>query len=210
MILNHTNTHNALYILADAMHFHAEQLVERLQNYIAVNMELFLDSGMLDDIPLALVEQLSKFAQEKQVEKSSISRSSILAQRALEAHAEWLALQDIPSTIHRSTHLPSRKSLTNVKSSPPGASRKMTRLPTSPPQSPNIQAERTIRRPPSGDDIFVMDDADVLPSLNLDQPQPTTPKSKGSNAFASSSPIWKAPSVPRYLESIALGFAIIN
>jgi hypothetical protein len=170
VILNHVNIYNALYILADAMHFHAEQLAERLQSYISVNMEHFLDSGMLDDIPFALVEQLSKFAQQKQVEKSSISRSNILAQRALEAHAEWLALQDIPST-----HLPSRKFLTNVNLSPPVPSKRTPRLPTSTPQSPSIHPERTIRRPSSGDDIFMMDDADSLPSFNLDQPQPTTP-----------------------------------
>jgi hypothetical protein len=192
------------------MHFHAEQLAERLQSYIAVNMELFLDSGMLDDIPLALVEQLSKFAQQKQVEKSSISRSNILPQRALEAHAEWLALQDIPSTVHRTTHLPSRKSLTNVNLSPPVPSKRTPRLPTSPPQSPSIHPERMIRRPPSGDDIFVMDDADSLPSLNLDQPQPTTPKSKSSDVSAGPSSIWKAPSVPRYAEFITLDFVVVN
>jgi inhibitor of Bruton tyrosine kinase len=209
VILNHTSIYNALYILADATHLHAEQLAERLQSYVTVNVEAFLDGGMLDDVPHALVEQLSQFAQQKQVEKSSISRSNILAQRALETHAEWLALQDIPSTIHRPTHLPSRKSLTNVNLSPPGPSRK-TRLPVSPPQSPNIQPERTIRRPPSGDDIFVMDDADAPPSFSLDQPQPTTPTSKCSNAVASLSPIWKAPSVPRYVQFITLNFTVIN
>lgn len=197
VILNHTNVYNALFILADATHLHAEQLAERLQSYMTVNMELFLDGGMLDDIPLPLVEQLSRFAQQKQVEKSSISRSNILAQRALVLHAEWLALQDIPSTIPRSTHLPSRKSLTTIKLSPPGPCRRAPRLPLSPPQSPSIQPERTIRRPPSGDDIFMMDDADAFPSLSLDQPQLTTPNWKSSNTVANQSPIWKAPSVPR-------------
>lgn len=177
---------------------------------MTVNMELFLDGGMLDDIPLPLVEQLSRFAQQKQVEKSSISRSNILAQRALVLHAEWLALQDIPSTIPRSTHLPSRKSLTTIKLSPPGPCRRAPRLPLSPPQSPSIQPERTIRRPPSGDDIFMMDDADAFPSLSLDQPQLTTPNWKSSNTVANQSPIWKAPSVPRYVESIPSGLFVIN
>jgi inhibitor of Bruton tyrosine kinase len=175
---------------------------------MTVNMEVFLDGGMLDDIPHVLVEQLSRFAQQKQVEKSSISRSNMLVQRALETHAEWLALQDIPSTIHRSTHLPSRKSLTNVNLLPAGP-RKRT-LPISPPQSPSIHPERTIRRPPSGDDIFVMDDADASSSSNLDQAQPPTPSSKGSNVVAASSPIWKAPRIPRYVVLNSLDFIVIS
>lgn len=204
IILKHTNIYNALYILADATHFHAEQLAERLQSYLTVNMELFLDGGMLDDIPIALVEQLSRFAQRQQVEKSSISRSNILAQKALESHAEWLALQDIPSVILRSTHLPTRKSFTNVKSSPPGPNRRTPRPPTSPPQSPSIRPEKGIRRPPSDDDIFVMDDTDAFPLLTLDQ-SPTTQNSKTSNAATGSSFIWKAPSMPRCAHSAILG-----
>lgn len=210
MVLRHANVYNALYILAEATHLHAEQLAERLQCYLTVNMELFLDSGMLDDIPAALVKLLSRFARQKQVEKSSISRSNILAQKAMTAHAEWLALQDIPSTIVRTTHPSSRKSFTNVKLSPSGHSRKTPRPPISPLQSPIIQPARTIRRHPSGDDIFTMDDADALPPLILDQPQYSTPGSTSSNVVANPSPVWKAPSVPRYVEHIILGFFVTN
>jgi len=173
-------------------------------------MELFLDSGMLDDIPVALIEQLSQFAQQKQIEKSSISRSNVLTRRALETHTEWLALQDIPQTILRSTHLPSRKPSINVKSSPPRPSRRTLQPPTSPQPSPNIQPQQVLRRHPSGDDIFAMDDPDVPSSLSLDQPQHTTRNSKSSNAVANPSSIWKAPSVPRCVRFITLGFLVTN
>jgi hypothetical protein len=201
VVLKHANVYNALYILAEATHLHAEQLAERLQCYLIVNMELFLDSGMLDDIPAGLVKLLSRFAQQKQVEKSPISRSSILAQKAMKIHAEWLALQDVPSTIVRTIHLSSRKSLTNVKLSPSGHSRKTLRPPISPLQSPIIQPAKSIRRHPSGDDIFTMDDADA-PSLSLDQPPYSIMGSKSSNIVANLPPVWKAPSVPRYVEHI--------
>ncbi|RDB25530.1 BTB/POZ domain-containing protein 1 [Hypsizygus marmoreus] len=199
VILQYTNIQNACYVLADATYLHAQQLTERIQSLIAVNMELFLDSGMLDDIPISLVKELAQFIRAKQEEKSPISRSGRLTNEAMEKHADWLALQDIPTTIPRSNHVALRKGSANLQLSP--SNKKTPRLgpSSSPHPSPSIRPQRVIRRPPSGDDIFAMDDADVPVSLSTEQlPQASLSLPKTQNiGVVSSSPVWKAPSIPR-------------
>jgi hypothetical protein len=54
--LAHCNLDNACSILEDATYYHIEPLVERLQEYIATNMEAFLESHMLDEISDILVK----------------------------------------------------------------------------------------------------------------------------------------------------------
>lgn len=114
VILQHANIHNACFILAEATHLHAQQLIDRIQSFITVNMELFLETGMLDDFSTALVKQLTEFSQAKQTEKYPITRSSHLINEALIKHADWLALQDIPMPISRSSHAISRKESVNL------------------------------------------------------------------------------------------------
>jgi hypothetical protein len=104
VILEYLNIHNACYILSDATHYHATQLVESVQGYMTANMESLLESRMLDDMPYALVKQLAKFARQQQLEKSPFSRSGVFVEKAMEKHAEWLKLQDIPEPIVASHH----------------------------------------------------------------------------------------------------------
>ncbi|KAF8071818.1 hypothetical protein FPV67DRAFT_1482821 [Lyophyllum atratum] len=196
VIIQHANIHNACFILADATHLHAVQLTERIQNFITVNMELFLETGMLDDIPVALVKQLAQFARQKQTEKSPVSRSEQLVQAALTQHADWLALQDIPAPISRSNRAISRKESATLKLTPRAGPS------GSPHHSPSIRPDRAIRRPPSNDDIFAMDEADVPPSLIPDHSQNPLLVAGAQNITASAAhvsptPVWKAASTPR-------------
>ncbi|KAF5382168.1 hypothetical protein D9615_004464 [Tricholomella constricta] len=191
VILRHTNVYNACFVLADATHLHAQQLIERIQSFITVNMELFLETGMLDDIPESLVKQLAFFARNKQAEKSPISRSDRLINEALTKHADWLALQDIPVPIARSSHTISRKESAALGLTPRGGS-------SGPPhQSPSIRPHRVIRRPPSNDDIFAMDDGDVPLSLIADHSQAMDPLAKPQSTTPVPTPAWKAASTPR-------------
>ncbi|KAG5636401.1 hypothetical protein H0H81_008175 [Sphagnurus paluster] len=170
VILQHANIHNACFILADATYLHAQQLIERMQSFIAVNMELFLETGMLDDIPIALVKQLAQFVRAKQAEKATVSRSNELINNALGKHAEWLAEQDIPAPYSR---------VNGASISRKTSSAKLKTL--GPSMHPHPQ--RAIRRPPSNDDIFAMDD-ESNSSPAAKQPRPAAP-------------VWKAPSTPR-------------
>ncbi|KAG6862478.1 hypothetical protein C0995_000024 [Termitomyces sp. Mi166 len=193
VILQHVNVHNACFILADATHLHAEQLIDRIQNFITVNMELFLETGMLEDMPPHLVKQLAQFAEQKQMEKSPISRSDIVVNMALEKHADWLALQDFPVPLGRQSQGISRKESASLKSNRPGSN-------SAPQQSPNIQPP--LRRPPSTDDIFAMDEADTLPPRTTDHPLPLTSLAGSSTqspalATPTPTPVWKAASAPR-------------
>lgn len=186
MILNHLSLNNACFILSDATYLHAEQLIERLQNYITVNMELFLTTGMLDDIPTHLVKHLAQFVRQKQAEKSPVSRSNCLALEAMVAHADWLALQDIPHPIPRA-NVSSRKRSFHFKSSPTGPSPLLPRpvIGDIPHYNPSTRPQGAIRRPQSSEDMFVMDDTDMVLSSINPAPRP---------------PVWKAPSKPRYVK----------
>ncbi|KAG5646993.1 hypothetical protein DXG03_001717 [Asterophora parasitica] len=186
VVLQHTNVHNACFVLADATHLHAQQLIERIQSFVAANMELFLESGMLDDIPTFLVKQLAQFTRIKQAEKFPMSRSGELIHEALAKHADWLALQDIPGPIVRPNHPPQisrRESQGTLKQTPRGGPNS-----GSPHPSPSVRPQRVIRRRPSNDDIFTMDDADV-PHIQ-ETIAPVTPTKVPA-------PVWKAASTPR-------------
>ncbi|KDQ06630.1 hypothetical protein BOTBODRAFT_245013 [Botryobasidium botryosum FD-172 SS1] len=101
-ILKYVNVTNVCPILANAMHFHASQLVQSLQSYMAKNMECLLECRLLDGAASGMIKQLSEYVRVQQAEKHPISRSNTLGEQALRNNAEWLALQDIPQPIIRS------------------------------------------------------------------------------------------------------------
>jgi len=51
---------------------------------------------MLEDLDPWIMRQLCEYIRGAQMEKSFVSRSNSLANEALQKHAEWLALQDMP------------------------------------------------------------------------------------------------------------------
>ncbi|KAJ6502123.1 hypothetical protein C8R45DRAFT_1190437 [Mycena sanguinolenta] len=194
VILKWTDINNACYILADAAHFHAQQLVETIMGYMTANMETLLESRMLDDLAPALIKQLSKFVAKKQKEKSPKVRSNLMVDRAMAIHGDWLALQDIPEVIVPSSRFPGRR---DAPTSPTSAKRRRSgtaSLTNSPviaaqtsttPHSPKVQSSN-----PAIDDIFEMDDTELAlpaPSIPTTDPVPST----------STAPVWKPSSTPR-------------
>ena len=161
---------------------------------MTANMESLLESRMLDDMPHALVKQLAKFTRQQQLEKSPFSRSGVFVEKVMEKHAEWLKLQDIPESIVASHKTGPRKeaAVSRVKLSPPGSSSGSSKKSVEPVERPNpATPQRALRRPPSGDDVFLMDEpespgAESMP-LTPQAPPPTSP------------PVWKAATVPRYV-----------
>ncbi|KAG6821309.1 hypothetical protein H0H93_000170 [Arthromyces matolae] len=183
VILQHVNVNNASFILADATHLHALQLIDRIQNFITVNLELFLETRILDDIPPFLVKQLGEYARQKQKEKAPISRSDFLVTEAMERHADWLAPQDFPVPLGRTSQ--SRKDPAYSKASRAGIN-------VTPQPSPNLQPQRGLRHPPSNDDIFALDDIPSLPAPAV------SPMNLGIvTASPAPTPVWKAASAPR-------------
>lgn len=201
VILDYSNINNACYVLADATYFHAQQLVERLQAYMAVNMEVLLESHMLDDLAPALVKQLAQFVRREQAERAPVSRTNRLGSAALVKQAEWLALQDIPEAIvpaaHRAARVPVRKDA--VGASGPGPVRRAGKasLVGSLQGGPGVgpAAAAGPRPPPAHDDIFAMDDVDgpVPVAIGVDHSVRPSPGPLETKPGA----VWKAPSAPR-------------
>jgi hypothetical protein len=195
ILLKHTNIANACYILADATHYNSPSLVECLHGYIAANLETFLENHMLDDLPVDLIKRLAEFIRMKQLEELPVSRSGRIVELAMQKHSEWLAQQDIPQPIVHPVRYGLHKA--SPKLSPPSPGRKLHRQPSglgSPLPSPLMRPQAPGRFPPSGDDIFVMDESDPLPALNLDQIKPSSMKQE-----AGLSSVWKPSTAPRFV-----------
>ncbi|KAJ6618827.1 hypothetical protein B0H10DRAFT_2028138 [Mycena sp. CBHHK59/15] len=183
VILRWTDINNVCYILTDASHFHALQLVESIQGYMTANMETLLESRMLDDLTPALIKQLSTFVSKRQAEKSPKSRSNFLVEKAMAIHGDWLALQDFPEPIIPSARFPARRESAQLSPDPSKQTFRRRSTTASLPNSPVITAQASSA---PTDDIFEMDDADSIPPPATPLPAP-----------AMSTPVWKASSAPR-------------
>ncbi|KAF8174215.1 hypothetical protein BJ912DRAFT_1147572 [Pholiota molesta] len=173
VILQQTNIGNACYILADATHYRIQPLIAKLQEYICVNLETFLECRILDEIPYALVKQLSKFTRQRQTDKSPFSRGDAYIKTVLDKHAEWLALQDLPQPTLRHTNT-FRKEVSSARLPPVTPIKKSISSTSS---ASGVASSHTLRRPPSGDDIFLMDEPELQ---------------SGSNRPSDTNPVWKA------------------
>ncbi|KAF8264440.1 hypothetical protein EI94DRAFT_1738425 [Lactarius quietus] len=159
ILVEYLTINNISAIYMEAASLHCEQLMDRLHQYMSVNMETLLEARLLDDLPPRLVRQLSSAVREHQAAKSPFSRMQLPINLAAAVHArhEWLAEQDIPGPIVRSQ-----------QKSQPKESPKMSRkssLPTSPGSKPTLV--RTPLLSNTGEDLFAMDEA-LFPPLNLD------------------------------------------
>ncbi|KAN0088318.1 hypothetical protein V8E55_005375 [Tylopilus felleus] len=74
IVLKYLNAYNVCCLLTDAIN--AVDLVDRIQTYMIANIEMLLESRILDDLDPRVFDKLKR--------------------AALEKHKEWLALQDIP------------------------------------------------------------------------------------------------------------------
>ena len=179
IILCFLNINNACSILSDASHYSMSQLVASIHEYLAQNLETFLEGRMLDDLPMNLIRQFAEFVRGRQAQKLPVTRSGKMVDKALETWKDWLALQDIPQFI-----IPGRNVLHNqIRHSPKVSPEDISQAPKrnqhltagqlpasySPPQDlripitpPSAPVRGTVENVP--DDIFVMDD---IPPLSI-------------------------------------------
>jgi len=98
-------------VITEATHFHVMPLMERVHQYMAINLETLLESNILDVLEPRLVKQLASFIVNRQNEKLPHRVSTMMVD--LRAYAGWLATQDIPEpfvpSIARSSKTTSRR-----------------------------------------------------------------------------------------------------
>lgn len=148
---------------------------------MANNLETLLESRMLDDLSPDLIKQLAEFIRTRQAEKLPLTRSNRLVNEAMETHAEWLSLQDIPQLI-----IPRHKARPfhpSPRLSPVGSSKLKTRESASQPttpltKTPVLGTNSPVARPATtvtttGEDIFTMDESEGIPALSLDDSRPS-------------------------------------
>ena len=160
VIMKRVWINNACSVLADATHYHAKALVRLVQEYMAINMEVFLESRMLEDFPADLIKQLSTFVRAAQKAKYPLSRSTRLVDKAMETWGDWLALQDIPQQIVPSFRPGAFRD--SPKLSPPGPGRRANRQ--SAPDSPMLRPTFSARTAAAGipdDEVFIMDEPET-------------------------------------------------
>ncbi|KAF9517081.1 hypothetical protein BS47DRAFT_1390126 [Hydnum rufescens UP504] len=174
VILRHVSIMNVSSLLADASFYHATDLVNRLQEYAAINLECLLESHLLDEMAPDLISQFASFIRSEQARKLPISRSNRLIDEALAKNAEWLALQDIPQPMARSS-----KAILAIRNSP-----RLSPLATtigkpnrrSPPATAPVTPSALKAVDALGDGIFAMDD-EPIPAISLDSPTPSKTRS---------------------------------
>ena len=185
VILKYLNAYNACYLLTDATHFNAVHLVERIHSYIAANLEMMMEGRMLEDLDPWIVRQLSEYICGAQMEKYFVSRSNLLAKEALQKHADWLDLQDIPNVFVPADRPQVHRNSPKLSPSSPVKSHRIQNLSLPPATSPHKAGTDS---GPSGDELFAMDEVPCL-----DQPIPIVARPFEPAA------VWKHPtSTPRY------------
>ena len=147
---------------------------------------------MLEDLTPDLIKDLSVFINSRQAQKLSVSRSNKLVDQAMKKHVDWLQEQDIPQTI-----IPTANHKAHAKSpkSSPVISARLRRQSSGLPSPSQVmtpmmlpQPVASVRHTSSNEDIFSMDESDLIPPLSLESESSTPP--------GSASKTWKASSAP--------------
>jgi inhibitor of Bruton tyrosine kinase len=211
VILRNLTVSNAGSILVDATHFNSPYLVESTQRYITQSLETFLESRMLDDLPLDVIRSLAKFVRAKQGDRSPLARSGVLLDLAMSKNEEWLALQDFPAPIlpkerHTAVLSPVLRTKDPKLSPPPLTSMRPESVSSGIGIRPRLSSSKLNvgAVAPDGDELFTMDGLDCGEKDEekkdiVEKVEPSTP-SKGG---------WKVTSTPRYAMGHQLFIAIL-
>ncbi|KAJ9098327.1 hypothetical protein QFC19_006451, partial [Naganishia cerealis] len=96
VVRRHVNTMNAAALAAEASFHNAQELKSSIFRYIACNLETMMENGLLDDMDIRILNDLTGFVRNRQAEKLPLTRSGILLDMAMEKYKDWLVLQDFP------------------------------------------------------------------------------------------------------------------
>ena len=87
---------NAAALGAEASFHNAQDLKTSIFHYIACNLETMMENGLLDDMDIRILNDLTNFVRDRQAEKLPLTRSGILLDMAMEKYRDWIVLQDFP------------------------------------------------------------------------------------------------------------------
>jgi hypothetical protein len=170
IILKHINLNNVCALYSEAVYYHLDELVTRLEAYIIVNMEAFVDHRTLNALPHDLLKRISGAVRAEQSKKAPVTRSSLHVDRAMEKYGDWLRLQDIPQPIVRAhpakdrLELPQRRSIADS--------------PALVPLQKNVL-----------EDIFPMDGVSSSPPVSLESPMIKKSSSKQTVGWKQIGPV---------------------
>jgi hypothetical protein len=201
-ILKFLTIHNACYILSEATHYHAYELLSSVEGYISENLETFLETHMLDALSPSVIKHLSSFIRSRQAKKAPVVRSNRLVDYAISKWQEWLEGEDIPTVFISNLMKQRERKLSQAlkHSSPPPSNLASSSFCAPVEHSKVVQGSNSTIKPtaavspvlkpqttvPESDDIFDMDEMEIGPSP-IDSPSP------------GGVPAWKASSAPRYV-----------
>ncbi|KAJ9118635.1 hypothetical protein QFC22_003855 [Naganishia vaughanmartiniae] len=94
IVRRHVNTMNAAALAAEASFHNAQELKSSVFWYIACNLETMMENGLLDDMDIRILNDLTDFVRDRQAEKLPVTRSGILLDMAMEKYKDWMVLQD--------------------------------------------------------------------------------------------------------------------
>ncbi|KAI8985605.1 hypothetical protein BD414DRAFT_59865 [Trametes punicea] len=186
VIMKRVWINNACSVLTDATHYHAKSLIRLVQEYIAINLEAFLESRMLEDLAPELIKHLSAFVREEQARKYPVSRSTRIIDKAMETWGAWLATQDIPQHIVPTFRPGAFRD--SPKLSPPGPGKRGGKqsAPSSPMLRPTFSARPVTAKIPD-DEVFIMDE----PESASQAPPSTPPRVPSSDSSVKPAGGWK-------------------
>ncbi|WVW82934.1 hypothetical protein I302_104949 [Kwoniella bestiolae CBS 10118] len=194
-IIKHCNAFNAAALATEAAFYQANTLKLSIFDYIISCMETMLESGLLDEMDIDVLQDLSQVIAQKQGIRLSVSRSQILTKHAMEKHREWLLLQDIPQPRVRQPFRwkPKSPALSPVDTMTLSSTiKERTRVPPSPMMSPEML-------PSAADGIFQMDDDLPTPPSSASTPRVTRPVTPldlaAASAQAGKGAVWRSKKV---------------
>lgn len=197
LLLQSIDLSNATYILAEAQHYNAATLVNRLHGYMARNLETLIGMGALDELSQRVLKSFSTFVRQTQRDFHPYIRKGGNISTLEQKWASWLAQQDIPAPFvprYLTTGLRSlgasiprdmsrlspehKKSLEHAASSPPG-------------HLTIVSSKREVSV--ADDELFPMD---TDPSTDTVQ----QPRAIASSSMALSSGVWRSVSVSQKMD----------
>jgi inhibitor of Bruton tyrosine kinase len=183
-ILRFVDLQNVSSVLVDAQHLNATALVKSLHGYMTENLETLMEMHALDELPQDVLKSFSIFLCNKQAECHPQIRLGANIPALERKWANWLQLQDVPTSFVPKYLVPNPKSnLTPTLHPMLSHNAKIAEVPF-----PSTSHPRDIARSDHNhgdDDIFPMDGdvatGSTTPTSNLQHGSPTV--SRG----------WKSP-----------------
>lgn len=163
-IMRHITIHNTSHILSEASYLHSWPLVNKAQEYMAVNLEALLEGRFLEDLSQENVKELAKFIRKRQLDKAPVTRSTKLYDTAFDKFETWLSMQDIPRPI---VPTPRQGALRDgPRLSPPTPRKQAPKAVTVTSIRPDIPVNRVSSSNFGDDSVFTMDETLQTPGTS--------------------------------------------